>query len=360
MVIEHVLSLPDDFASGSESPIANDLMEAAKKHEIESIEVWLESCAGMSSACRDAIRSALLFATAFSFYMNAAVFRQNITDEDIKFEGISPVSAKSKHALHFAFSVDQIKDSNPKFAEGTLMIAMLKSADDVLGALRQVAVSPDTVSGKAIQEACGATIEDLSPDACEQALDTLSFAIAKIRALRGTAENTDNLAQMLEKLSSLKAAFGKENGGLSDADFAAKNRLEAAMDDLRAAFPPLNDGQLKMATMQMLKDMVVPRKNLAELSQKFFQAQQNSDCDTSRFGKMLPTEIAQVSSQAKVLLAIQSAFSVLNARKDARTKAASFEKDKLSPKRMTLDDLPRCLVAELRALSRGNAADSSC
>ena len=114
----------------------------------------------------------------------------------------------------------------------------------------------------------------------------------------------------------------KDQGNFTDGELSAKNRLEQAMEDLNAAFPPLNESQLQQATMKVLKDMVVTKKNLSELTAKFFQVMQSCDCNIGRFGKIFSAELAHVSTHAKVLLAIQSAFAVLNAKKDAHTKAA--------------------------------------
>ena len=104
---------------------------------------------------------------------------------------------------------------------------------------------------------------------------------------------------------------------------------------------------------------MVSKKNLGEKAGNFFKVLQSSDVDISRFGKFFTTDINHLRSHAKVLLAIQSGFSVMGSHKNAAAKAANFEKEKLSPKQIALSDLPPALVSELNAMSQGQLGDGA-
>eukprot|EP00435_Cladocopium_sp_Y103_P036024 s1867_g9.t1 len=370
LTTEYILEVEEVLVSAKEADSQNpvpelvqDLLAVAGKYNSQALEDWLKSCPGMSSSCRDAIRSAVYFANAYAFYMNSSNFVKGLTESDVKFELYSPISQKSKDALSFSHVASQLLESqkalNEDFTGGPLTLGMWKVDSDVLHALREVVLSPEFEEGKSIDAACAADYDNMSPVGRAQALETLSGACAKLHGLKATHDNTERLKDIQNKLSIVKKAVEKDQGSFSDAELSAKNRLEQSMEDLKAAFPPLNESQLQEATLKVLKEMVVPKKNLSELTSKFFQVKQSCDCDIGRFGKFFSAEIAYVSGKAKALLAIQSAFSVLNAKRDARTKAATFEKDKLSPKGISLSDLPRCIVAELTELSSSNASSSS-
>ena len=110
--IEEVLGSARE-AEAPVSELVQDLLAIfiAGKYDSQALEDWLKSCPGMSSPCRDPIRSAVYFASAYSFYMKSAKFVKDLQDSDVKFDLGSPISQKSKDALSYSFVANQLLES---------------------------------------------------------------------------------------------------------------------------------------------------------------------------------------------------------------------------------------------------------
>ena len=334
-------------ASVEEDVFAQDFMKFGKQY-VQSGGMVTE-LSGLTINTRDSFRSAGAFGGAYIFYLELDSFLKDLQGKDVVFDRSLPKSEKAKDAMNFKFVLKQMRDMqkgiNPDDgAARPLLVAMEQAGERALQALREVALESAGKEGDVISK------EDAAALTQEERLNLFEGVEAlecKLIALGATVENTAQFDGVQKQAIMLKELVGKED--LQDSELVAKNNLLTALESLKTALPPVTVDTLQVCTIDALKKLVGARKDVGDSAEKFFRAIQSADCSLSRFGKGFNDQIAQAQSLIKVLLGTQAALQVI--KKNDPAKAASFEKEKLVPKGMSLAALPRSIVFEVTEIA---------
>ena len=312
---------------------------------------FIRVCEPLKAGARCLLEDIGFLADSFIFHLHLKELSSSIGEKDVEFKGFQPSEKCNKvlNHVHVLTTLEKRRIPNAPGARSAeaLIQAMLKEGNAVLSRLQTLTLSlhytkyPDRK--KIIEEwTCSEDSETVLDDWKQTA-----------RSL-GVMNMTEEAEALKSLMADITAAETKLNQNLTASELVGKNAVLETLHALTEAFPVMTLEQIRSSSMEVLTAEILSKKQLGELSKKFFQALQSCDLPSEKLGKSLAMDIEMAREMTKLCLGVQSAFQVLKLQ-DAQ-KADAFEKARLAPHKMSLTDLPVVLVEDLKKLANSKGA----